>query len=73
MGKFYSVTEDGVEIETVASLFGAAKMWEEAKDRRSVYEVVPAAIDGGAPWTRIGQISAATLLDVLESVGRISS
>ncbi len=61
---FYSVTEDGQQIERLESLYGAASLWNERRGSRSVYEVSP----GTAPneWTTIGQVGAEKLADALE-------
>jgi hypothetical protein len=47
----YSVVEDGREIATVASLFGAAKMWEE-NPARCVYQAAPTSPVGPDAWQR---------------------
>jgi hypothetical protein len=36
----YSVVENGKQIATLASLYGAAKLWDENRDRR-VYHIAP--------------------------------
>jgi hypothetical protein len=45
----YSVVENGEQIATLASLYGAAKLWEENPIRR-VYNIAPTGPVGPDAW-----------------------
>jgi hypothetical protein len=53
----YSVVEEGKEIQTVASLYGAAKLWEENRTRR-VYQSVLSGPLGPDAWQRGPEVTA---------------
>jgi adenine deaminase len=60
MMALYSVVEDGKEIQTVASLSGAAMLWAENRARR-VFEMVPSGPPGPDAWQRGHELSAEEL------------
>jgi hypothetical protein len=39
--RVYSIVEDGAEIATLASLYGAAHLWAECPETRTVNQVMP--------------------------------
>jgi hypothetical protein len=53
----YSVVEEGKEIQTVAGLYGAAKLWEENRARR-VYQSVLSGPPGSDAWQRGPEVTA---------------
>ena len=59
--KFYSLTEDDVEVET-ATLFAAAAMWwGEKRDQRVVYEISLTQRDEFDRPIRLGPVSVSLL------------
>jgi hypothetical protein len=65
--KFYSVTENGQELEMLRSLTDAAALWEISTTRRAVYEVT-ANHDAGnhiASWTRVAEVPAEELSEIM--------
>jgi hypothetical protein len=60
----YTVVENGKEIETVASLLGAAKLWEE-NPRRRVYQLAPTGPVGPDAWQRGDEITLEELRKAL--------
>lgn len=65
--KFYSITENGQELQMLRSLVEAAALWEISTTRRSVYEVTPTHDAAGHPisWTRIKEISYDELTEIM--------
>jgi DNA-binding PadR family transcriptional regulator len=65
--KFYSVTENGQELQMLKSLVEAAALWEISTTRRSVYEVTPEHDAQGHPisWTRIKEIPYEELTEIM--------
>ena len=68
--KFYSVTENGEELQTLKSLLEAAALWEISTTRRAVYEVVPNHDAEGRPvsWTRVKEIPAEQLTEIMHKL-----
>jgi len=65
--KFYSVTENGRELQMLKSLLEAAALWEISTTRRNVYEVTPNH-DGEnhiASWTRVAEVPAEELATIM--------
>jgi len=60
----YLVVENGKAIETVASLLGAAKLWEENPARR-VYHLAPTGPVGPDAWQRGDEVSPEELRKAL--------
>jgi hypothetical protein len=56
----YSVVEERKEIRTVASLYGAAKLWEENHVRR-VYQMVLSGPPGPDAWRQGPEVTAGEL------------
>jgi len=63
MSKYYAVYEGDREIETVANLFGAAKVWDLNRQTRSVYAIAPTG--NGGTWKKIEQIANENLRGIL--------
>ena len=60
----YSVVEDGRQIATLASLYGAAKLWDENRDRR-VYQIAPTGPVGPDAWQLGEEITPNDLREAL--------
>jgi hypothetical protein len=61
----YSELENGKEIDTVASLFGAAKLWNENPARR-VYHLAPTGPVGPDAWQRGDEVAPEELRRALK-------
>ncbi len=67
--KFYSLTEDDVEVQT-ATVFGAAAMWwHEKPDDRVVYEMSLTQRDKFDQPIRLGPVSVSLLRAALPRTG----
>jgi hypothetical protein len=66
--KFYSVTENGQELQMLKSLLEAAALWEISTTRRAVYEVMPKHDCGNhiASWTRVAEVPADELTAIMQ-------
>jgi hypothetical protein len=60
----YSVVEDGKQIATLASLRGAAKLWEENPARR-VYHIAPTGPVGPEAWQHGEEVTPHDLREAL--------
>jgi hypothetical protein len=64
--KFYSITENGQELQMLKSLVEAAALWEVSTTRRAVYQVMPNHADGHPiSWTRIKEIQYDELTEIM--------
>jgi hypothetical protein len=61
---FYSVFEGGDEIEMLASLSGAAMLWNENRARR-VFEMAPSGPLGPHAWQQSREMTVDELLGAL--------
>jgi hypothetical protein len=65
--KFYSVTENGDELQMLRSLTEAAALWEISTTRRAVFEVMPNHDAEGhlVSWTRVQELPAEELTEIM--------
>jgi hypothetical protein len=65
--KFYSVTENGQELQMLKSLLEAAALWEISTTRRNVYEVTPnhESENRITSWTRVAEIPGEELATLM--------
>ncbi|MBB6144339.1 hypothetical protein HNQ77_002291 [Silvibacterium bohemicum] len=62
----YFVVEDGKQIASLASLYGAAKLWEENQARR-VYHIAPTGPVGPDAWQRGEEVTPIDLREALNT------
>lgn len=60
----YSVVEDGKQIASLASLYGAAKLWEENPVRR-VFHIAPTGQVGPDAWQQGEEVTPHDLREAL--------
>ena len=62
--QMFSVEEDGQEIETLAAISGAARIWSERPTTRRVYQVTPTG--PGGSLEKICEVTAHDLTAALK-------